>query len=328
MFGEDRAPTIYSILDAMGFMDMYHSWWFVLFLVIFSTNIVICSLDRLPNIIRIIRQPFVPLPLDRFGAYPIKKEIRLNGSPETMKSVALSLVKKAGFATREAAVGNALQIFSQKGVYSRLGVYVTHFSILVIFLGAVIGIYFGFNGFLSLPEGYSSDVAYSRRGSAPHDLGFTIKLDDFDVQYYRESDMPSDYKSWLSVIKNGQVVKQQDIEVNHPLKYGGYTFYQSSYGVMPENQGEREFIFRIVPKSGQPQTVRVEPGGSFRIPGTDITGKILDFNPAPRVQTGRVHLYLQRNDDEPGGLYQILGKGKGPVLGVDPQAVSADMGSA
>ncbi|MHC4072944.1 MAG: cytochrome c biogenesis protein ResB [Planctomycetota bacterium] len=40
----------------------------------------------------------------------------------------------------------------------------------------------------------------------------------------------SDYISELEVTdKEGKVVAAKDIEVNHPLRYGGYHFYQSSY---------------------------------------------------------------------------------------------------
>ncbi len=38
-----------------------------------------------------------------------------------------------------------------------------------------------------------------------------------------------DYISDLEVIKDGKVVAQKSIEVNHPLYFGGYHFYQSSY---------------------------------------------------------------------------------------------------
>jgi cytochrome c biogenesis protein ResB len=38
-----------------------------------------------------------------------------------------------------------------------------------------------------------------------------------------------DYKSTLQIIVNGKLVKEKTIEVNAPLAYGGYTFYQSGY---------------------------------------------------------------------------------------------------
>jgi cytochrome c biogenesis protein ResB len=39
----------------------------------------------------------------------------------------------------------------------------------------------------------------------------------------------SDYVSELEVVKDGQVVAEKDIEVNHPLYFGGYHFYQVDY---------------------------------------------------------------------------------------------------
>ncbi|MCL5282423.1 MAG: cytochrome c biogenesis protein ResB [Planctomycetes bacterium] len=44
------------------------------------------------------------------------------------------------------------------------------------------------------------------------------------------SRMVRDYISELEIVKNGTVVAAKNIEVNHPLHYGGYHFYQHSYG--------------------------------------------------------------------------------------------------
>jgi len=48
----------------------------------------------------------------------------------------------------------------------------------------------------------------------------------FVLRYQR---VISDYISELEVIKNNKVVAKKDIEVNHPLHFGGYHFYQHSY---------------------------------------------------------------------------------------------------
>ena len=50
--------------------------------------------------------------------------------------------------------------------------------------------------------------------------------DKFVLRYQR---IISDYISELEVIKNNKVVAKKNIEVNHPLHFGGYHFYQSSY---------------------------------------------------------------------------------------------------
>ncbi len=46
---------------------------------------------------------------------------------------------------------------------------------------------------------------------------------------YRPPGMVKDYFSDLEVVQDGRVVERKTIEVNHPLYYGGYFFYQDSY---------------------------------------------------------------------------------------------------
>jgi hypothetical protein len=38
-----------------------------------------------------------------------------------------------------------------------------------------------------------------------------------------------DYISELEIVRNGNVVAAKNVEVNHPLHYGGYHFFQRSY---------------------------------------------------------------------------------------------------
>ena len=58
-------------------------------------------------------------------------------------------------------------------------------------------------------------------------LGHMGGREDFKLRY--RPGMVKDYFSDLQVIADGKVVLEKTIEVNHPLYYGGYHFYQSSY---------------------------------------------------------------------------------------------------
>ena len=60
-FGDSAAPTVYNIFAKLGFMDMYHSWWFISFLLIFSINLIVCSLDRFPKTWKLVKMPLKPL---------------------------------------------------------------------------------------------------------------------------------------------------------------------------------------------------------------------------------------------------------------------------
>ncbi len=289
--GYEAAPTVYRILESLGFMDMYRSWWFVTFLVLFSVNLIICSIDRLPRILNLVKEPIRPLDTEKKN-FPIKKEIKIKKSPEDLKEPLLKALKSIGFKAENSPLEQGgYQLYAQRGNWTRFGVYITHLSILIILIGAVIGIFFGFKGFMYLQEGEVSNMAYTR-DNRPHELGFSVRCDDFDVEFYGMSEMPKDYRSWLTVIKDGKEVMRKVIEVNKPLRFEGYTFYQSSYGMVPNAHGI--FIFRVTGQGGKTETVLKRFGETFTIPGTEIVGKIINFSPALTLdKEGRPYTYTE-----------------------------------
>jgi len=277
IFGVRTAPTLYNIFVRLGFMDMYHSWWYTSLLTLFALNLTICSLERLPKTWRLIKRPITPLPEDTMKGMPIKREMKIKTSLTTARDEIVNALRKARYNVFEASDEGGVQLYTQKGNYTRLGVYVVHCSILLILGGAIIGARFGFDGFLNLPEGGASSYAYTRSGE-PVPLGFTIKCNWYDTRYYPGTDTPQEFQSELVILENGREVLKKRIEVNNPLKYKGFTFYQSSYGMIPDAEGE--FILKVINNKGEERLLYLHLGDSFEIPGTGIRGKIVDFSPA------------------------------------------------
>ncbi|MDD5064227.1 MAG: cytochrome c biogenesis protein ResB [Phycisphaerae bacterium] len=60
------------------------------------------------------------------------------------------------------------------------------------------------------------------------ELPFHIKLNDFRIEYYKPESV-RDYISDIQVVKDGSVIAEKSIEVNHPLHFGGYHFHQNSF---------------------------------------------------------------------------------------------------
>jgi cytochrome c biogenesis protein len=309
-FGESYAPTAYKIFDTLKFTDMYHSWWFLALLFIFSANLIVCSLDRLPKILKIVKEPIKPITPDLFNTMPIKKEFAFKKNIDNIEKIIESSLKKIGFnqLQKEVDTSGNLQFFAEKGKYSRLGVYITHFSILLILIGAIIGIFFGFNAYLPLLEGEVSAVAYQRDGQKQIPLGFQIRCDDFNTFFYENSDTPKAFVSWLTVIDNGREVLKKEINVNTPLKYKGITFYQSNYGFSPSR--DSLFKFNIKSPSGHKTDISVKFQEPFLIPGTNITGRVIDFSPALAVDpSGRLFTYAQMMNN-PAALVEFSENGK------------------
>lgn len=303
-FGDEAAPTIFNIFVKLDFMDMYHSWWFIGLLVLLSVNLIVCSLERFPKTLRFVNTPVKPLEGKALKTLPIKKELNVRASLKTAKDEVLNSLSASGYTVFSATGGptgsfaeggeatgeNSVQLYSQKGKYSRFGVYIVHLSILLILIGAIIGARFGFSGYLKLPEGEASDVAYTSGGKTIP-LGFTVKCNWYNTEYYSGIDTPQEFQSELVVIDGGREVIKKVIEVNHPLTYRGITFYQSSYGVSPDAVGE--FILKLIPKNGEEKTVKLKIGENFIIPGTNIMGTIVNFSPALTrdPQTGALATY-------------------------------------
>ena len=69
-----------------------------------------------------------------------------------------------------------------------------------------------------------------------------------DKLFFGYQRIVSEFISELQVIENGEVVAEKDIEVNHPLHYGGYHFYQYDY----DHENLRYTKLKVVSDSGLP----------------------------------------------------------------------------
>lgn len=291
--GHEAAHSLLGVLDTLEFTDMYHSWWFLALLFLFAINLIICSLDRLPRVLKLVREKVRPLPVEHIEKMSIKKTFSQKNKASHIKELAASSLGKMGFKPLEASGDEGMQLYAEKGNFTRLGVYITHLSILLILIGAVIGIYFGYNAVLNLPEGEVSSFAYKDR-DIKIPLGFDLRCDNFEVEYYPGNDMPKAYRSWLTVIKNGHEVMKKSITVNDPLSYEGITFYQSSYGAVPNGMQNGTLVLKVSSANGKAEQINTKIGGSFTIPGTAVTGHITDFSPALSFdQTGRTFTYAE-----------------------------------
>ncbi len=287
--GEGLAPAAFRVLDALGFTDMYRSWWFLALLFIFTANLVVCSIDRLPKILKVVREPIKPLTPEQMKVMSIKREIVLKGQMGKASEHAGDILKKYGFRAAVRKEDNAVQLYAEKGRFSRLGVYVTHLSILLILGGAVIGMFFGFNASLQLPEGSTSRDAYKSDGT-PVPLGFEIRCDEFNAEFYDNTDTPKAFKSRLSILEGGREIVRKEIDVNNPLRFRGIAFYQANYGYAPNRNAI--FQFTVTSTAGKKEEVNLKFGESFTIPGTEISGRIVDFSPALGVdESGKLYTY-------------------------------------
>jgi cytochrome c biogenesis protein len=251
----------------LGFFNMYHSWWFILLLYLLTVNIVACSIKRLPRVWKIISEPNLVMDSGLEKSLSLTHEFKISGDVATIKDKMTSFLKAEFASPVVTEVNGEYHLFAQKTPYCRLGVYVVHFSIIIIFIGALLGSYFGYKAFVNIVEGTSVSTVYNPRTEKPIDLGFAVKCEKFSVSFY-DTGAPKEFKSILTILENGQPVSGYvniPIVVNSPLAYKGITFYQSSYG--PAGEGALYHFTVRDRKGGTQSEITARQGEKTPLPG-------------------------------------------------------------
>jgi cytochrome c biogenesis protein len=252
--------STYKILKILGFLDLYHSGWFLSLLVLLSFNLIFCSWRRFR-----ITWKFFSAPVksgEEWKTWPFSKKIYQEDLPsENLLRVQKVLTRF--FSAPKTFGGPSGALFAEKGKFSRLGVYFIHLSVLLILGGALIGSLWGFRGEVNILEGQTTDRVVLPRENQNRLLEFALKLDQFDVSFY-PTGPPKEFKSTVTILERGQKVLTDSIRVNHPLTYQGISFYQSSYSIA----GLASATLRIKDReTGREMDVPVQIGARTEIPG-------------------------------------------------------------
>ncbi len=292
-----------NLLQILDITDMYNSWWFLGLLAFFSMNLIICSLERIPQVIRTIRRDGLAVPPELLEKLPLHKVLTLSASSGETGQRVSSFLNGHGWKARQIEKEGYQLFFAEKGAWTRFGVYVVHCSILIILAGAVVGSstvankilhnpFFAFKGSVMIPETDRTDHIVTSKGNKRIDLGFTVRCDSFAIEFYSNG-MPKTYRSTVTVIDGGKPVLTTDIEVNRPLTYKGITFYQSSY------QPYQDYVVSLKKQGSTVETTEViaparqadwrEAGVSYGIINRESQGEV----------TRRIKVWFTDNQGEP-----------------------------
>lgn len=224
----------YALMHRFGIFDMYRSAWFQLLLALLLINIIICSADRLRATWKIIFPSSPAFSAARFRSARHRMEWTTPAGPGHLKQLFSRHIQRKFKTHRTDVEGDGFVIFGEKGRWTRLGVYAVHLSVVLMVVGGLIGSIFGFDGHVSIPVGETRRVIDLNFGEGNKALPFDIQCNDFSVTHY-ESGLPKEYRSNLSITRDGRVLLTRDILVNTPLTFEGINIYQSSWGRNPGN---------------------------------------------------------------------------------------------
>ena len=310
LYFEQYGPVAARFFELLDIGDMYNSWWFLSLLALFAANLIVCSLDRIPRVIQLVRRDNLATTTEQLDRFSLRRRLDSSLPASELTTLVRQFFKEQGWKPQERVTdGNdgSMLFFAQKAPWSRFGVYVVHASILVILAGAILGSpafarkvlkqdNFAYKGFVMLPEQTSTDHIMTNRGNMPIHLGFTLRCDHFHIDFYNNG-MPKTYRSLVTILENGKEVLQREIVVNKPLKYKGVTFYQSSYQPYPDY---------TVQLNKKPEnitlTTTIAPGREMHWDEGGLTYGIINRERQGEI-TRRLKLWLHDGEGEPSQLW-------------------------
>jgi cytochrome c biogenesis protein len=199
---------------------LYQSFWYLALLLLFALNTVVCTVSRFGPKWRRAFGPSVEANPQTLMTMKVKNRFRLALPIAAAKDRIAGLLRSRHYHLTESAAANGVVLLARKRRLGRFGSDVVHLGLLVILIGGFTSGLGGHRADVPLLEGQTADI--------PH-AAFQVRLDKFETEYYPRGEV-KDWRSTVTVLENGAPVLTRVVMVNHPLAYGGYSFYQTSYG--------------------------------------------------------------------------------------------------
>jgi len=257
-----------NLFQRLQLTRLYQSWWFITVLILFALNIIVCTLDRLSPKLKKTFRPRLAVEAKDIAVLKTKEKFKKHTSLDPARELVKKELSSRHYRIKETQKDNKVFLYARKRVLGWFGADIVHLGILIIIAGGIISGIGGFRWNLTFSEGRILDVPRAE---------FKLKLDKFDTEYYPTGAV-KDWKSTLTVLEDEKPVLKKIVEVNHPLSYKGFVFYQSSYSWDWRNPSV-EILAKKREESSFSRKMELKIGERVRLEEEDIEVSFLDFIP-------------------------------------------------
>lgn len=295
----DLVPPLQGLVDRWYAFDMFRSTIFALTLAVIAVAIIICTINRVPQIWATISHPRISTNRGFLRSAETSATFATTTTVDDLATTTSDLLRKQRYRVFTEQVGEETHVYADKNRLSKLGTFPFHLGLILILVGGIVASVYGFRDEeFVIPEGSTRAVG--------HGTGLSVELNRFRDSW-TETGMPAAYTSEVTVYEGNTPVKSGVINVNHPLSYRNATFYQSSFGnaaQMTITDRDGNIVYRdaaelgIFTAKGNPDA----PAGFIRLPGqnTQLTLIAPDSDPRNRpdldslnLQSGQLWVGLQ-----------------------------------
>jgi cytochrome c biogenesis protein len=228
IMGANIGPPLVDLLEHLGLFTVFSAPWFVFLLTLLAASIVVCTLDRLPDLWRQARRIRLVQP-GPFYDPRLPGRASVAADDESFDQLAAVLRHKRYGVTVTKVAGSDGQpserhLYADKNRYMKLATLFTHLGLILFLAGAAVTTALGFETVLFLGEGDSAPV---QAVGTPDNL--LVKNIHFEAPLRPDGSF-ADFRTDLAIYQNGEQVARKVIRVNDPLEFDGYVFHQNTFG--------------------------------------------------------------------------------------------------
>ncbi|MER3431396.1 MAG: hypothetical protein C4324_10205 [Blastocatellia bacterium] len=285
-------PAEKIVFGYLGFFDIYHTWYFNFLLLLLSLNIVLASIDRFPTAWSFVSRPKKIATDGWLLSRSCSKIFDLRGySPNQVLSVIVDVFRANRLETAvtetesveyftdndgkkdfsRTIVRKQVTVFGQKGKFNRIGAYIVHIFLLLLFLGHFIALQTGFDADVRMIPGNESDkiqmIQFNLDKKEKFDVQLPFSIACLDIEQKlidpRGGIDVSNTLDWRTRIKisdpeYGETIA--DVALNKPFHYRGYRFFQAQ--TIPVGNARSITLQLTSQADGSQQSLRIPRLGS------------------------------------------------------------------
>ena len=259
IFGDMDQSLFFHWLFGKGTQFPAQTWWLfllVFIVVLFGINTFVCTVERLPVLIRKYRNPLGNL-----------RDLEVGGDRGVTAQISQSSLEDALRRENYKIFSDGGRIYAEKNRWVPFLPYAVHIGVFIFLIGHLI----------SGVSGYRHSGLYIFEGETAKSPGgnYELRLDKVSVETRPDGSLKN-YGSYLTAIKDGRVIKTGMVTANTPMFVEGGAVYQREFG-----QDFRGVILQAAVKSsGFNGTIEIPKGMAYAdIPGTPYRISVEHFVP-------------------------------------------------
>ncbi len=202
----------------LGLFEVFEAKWFLFALGFLVVNVSTCTFNRWSPTFRNVFHPPRRVPDTFFEHAHNRTELAPVDAGR-----AVATLRRLHFKVSRDVEGGTTYLFADRYPWAQLATFVSHLALILFIAGGLVTHLTGFSTDIFAGQGQTAPV-YAV--SNPNQL--QVRIDEA-IGKFGSAGNALDFRTHLTIFRNGREVASGFTTVNNPLSYGGYRFHQVAY---------------------------------------------------------------------------------------------------